>query len=258
MTLKRFVALYDLHFGYERRNRHKYPLHDMKAFRAALAFVKDFKPDTLILGGDMLDCGAISHHNHKKPGLTEGMRIKTDAEECRTQIIEPLERALPRHAKKVYLIGNHEDWLEDVSIKQPALEGLLDLTDLLGLQQWTVVEQGGFYNLGKLTFIHGDQLGTADHIAKKGVLEWERSVRFGHNHTFQAYTKTSALYIKLGRTGIAVPCLCTKDPKYGEGKSNRWMQGFLFGYLLPDGTYRDFVAIIVDGVAVVNGKVYRG
>ena len=84
------------------------------------------------------------------------------------------------------------------------------------------------------------------------------SIRFGHFHTFQAYTKTSFVEEKLGRTGIAVPCLCTKDPKYGEGRGNSWVQGLNWGYVFPDGTYADYVSIITNGRMVVNGKVYRG
>lgn len=74
--MTKYAALFDLHYGYERRNGHKVPLHDMRAFGAALAFLKDFRPDTLILGGDILDCGAISHHNKGKPGLSGGLVLR--------------------------------------------------------------------------------------------------------------------------------------------------------------------------------------
>ena len=135
---------------------------------------------------------------------------------------------------------------------------MFDIRKLLSLDStWQVIPQGKGFNLGKLTFIHGDQISGGEHCAKAAVTTWERNVRFGHHHTYQVYTKTSALDIKLGRTGVAVPCLCTKDPKYGEGKANRWQQGFNFGYLLEDGTFRDYVALIIDGKAVVEGKVYR-
>jgi hypothetical protein len=253
----RFAFLTDLHFGFERRSGHKVPLHDPRAFGATMGFLQDFKPQVLILGGDMLDCGVISHHNHGKPGRTEGLRLLADAEECRQEVLKPLEQL--RASKQVYITGNHEDWLTDLSDGHPGLAGLVDLERILALKQWQLVPQGGHFSLGKLTFIHGDQVKGGEHVAKAAVISYERSVRFGHHHTYQVYTKTSALDIKLGRTGIAVPCLCTKDPKYGEGAPNRWVQGLNWGYVNGDGTYADYVSVITNGKLIgPDGKVYRG
>lgn len=255
MTAKKFAFLTDLHYGFERRSGHKIPLHDMKAFTVALQFLQDFQPDVLILGGDFLDCGAISHHNKNKKHSTEGLRLLADAQGLREEVLEPLEEL--GASKMVYFTGNHEDWLDDLVEENPGIEGIVELSTLLKLDAWQVIPQGGYFNLGKLTFIHGDQLSGGEHIAKAAVLAWERSIRFGHVHTFQTYTKVSPINEKLGKTGIAVPCLCTKDPKYGQGKANRWVQGINYGYVFNDGTYSDFVSIITNGKMVAEGKVYK-
>jgi metallophosphoesterase superfamily enzyme len=255
--MRRFVSLFDLHYGYERDGyRHKKALHDPKAMDIALQFVSDFKPDDIVLGGDILDCGMVSHHNRNRPGRTEGLRLLADAQELRREFLAPLEGS--KKARLHYITGNHEDWLEDLVDADPGLEGIVDLQTILKLQKWAVVPQGGHVSLGKLTFVHGDQFRGGDHVAKAAVIAYERSVRFGHFHTYQTYTKTSALDIKQGRTGIVVPCLCTKDPKYGEGAPNRWVQGLNFGYIHSDGSYTDYVAVIVNGRAVIEGKEYRG
>ena len=115
--MTKFVFLADLHYGFERKGGHKIPLHDAKAFDIVMKFCQDFKPDTLVLGGDMLDCGAISRHNHGKPGRVEGMRLLSDAEGCREGYIEPLAQLDVK--RKVYIIGNHEDWLGDVEDTLP-------------------------------------------------------------------------------------------------------------------------------------------
>lgn len=253
--MKKFIATFDLHFGYERRNGHKIPLHDQKAWDAVMEFAKDFKPDTWIHGGDMLDCGVISHHNHGKPGATEGLKLLSDAKEGYSTFIEPVEKLVGK-GNLVYIIGNHEDWLTDLTDQIPALEGLIDLKTLLKLDKWEVIQQGGAYSLGKLTFIHGDTVKGGEHVAKNAVVNYERSIRFGHHHTFQAYTKNSALDFKNAKTGMCIPCLCTKQPKYGEGAPNRWVQGFLYGYVGNNGLYNDNVVIILDGRCVVGGKVY--
>jgi len=257
--MTRFIFTPDLHYGYERRGGHKVALHDLKAWNAVLSFAADFQPEVWIHGGDMLDCGAISHHNHQKPGRTEGLRLAADAQEGIDTFIAPVEAIVGRKGQLVYLTGNHEDWLTDLVDAQPVLDGLVNLEVLLKLgSRWTVIPQGGAFNLGKLTFIHGDQLSGGEHVAKAAVIGWERSVRFGHFHTHQVYTKTSPISYKNAKTGVAVPCLCTKDPKYGEGKSNRWSQGFLYGYVGEAGTFNDYVVTIIDGKFTAHGKAYKG
>lgn len=254
--MEKFVFLADAHWGYERVGGHKRPLHDPAAVSVAMQFVEDFKPDHIILGGDMLDCGAISHHNDRKPGNTEGLRIFADAKELRKEVIDPLEKLVK--GRKVYHIGNHEDWLNDLVTAQPGLEGIVEPETILGLKKWEVIPQGEASKLGKLVFIHGDQLSSAEHVAKTAVLAYEKNIRFGHHHTFQTYTKTSAVEAN-GHTGVSVPCLCRKNPKYGEGAPNRWMQGFLWGYVGgPENTFNDYVSVIVNGKSLINGKVYKG
>ena len=255
--MEKFVALYDSHWGHERKNGHKVALHDEKAISVALQFIADFKPDHTILGGDILDCGAVSHHNHGKPGATEGLRLLEDAVGCRKAIIEPVEVSTKKSL--TYIIGNHEDWVTDLVDQIPALEGIVDIKSMLKLgNKWKIVPQGETHKLGKLVFMHGDQVKGGEHCAKWATVAYESNVRFGHHHTFQAYTKTSAIQAN-GHTGICVPCLCKKGPKYGGGAPNRWMQGFLWGYVNgPDHSFNDYVTVIVNGNATINGKSYKG
>lgn len=254
---EKFVALYDLHWGYERRGGHKVALHDQKALSVALQFISDFKPDHVILGGDILDCGAVSHHNKGKAGAVEGLRLVGDARELREALLDPLDDLKAR--SYTYIEGNHEDWLNDLVEETPALEGVVDIRSILSLNaKWRVVPNGDPHRLGKLVFVHGDQIKGGEHVAKAAVVAYEKNIRFGHHHTFQTYTKTSAVEAN-GHTGIAVPCLCKKGPKYGGGAPNRWMQGFLYGYVGgPEGAFNDYVPIIVNGRAFINGKLYKG
>jgi UDP-2,3-diacylglucosamine pyrophosphatase LpxH len=256
--MDKFVALFDMHWGYERdASRHKVPLHDEKAVSVALQFIKDFKPDHIVLGGDILDCGSISHHRRGRVGQLEGLRLLAEAKECKEAVIKPLEKLV--RGRLIYHVGNHEDWLRDVTDEMPALEGIVDISALLGLNdRWEVVEQGGASKLGKLTFLHGDQIKGGQNPAYAAVNAYERNVRFGHFHTFQIATKTTPIDAN-GHTGIAVPCLCKKGHMYGQGAPNKWMQGFLWGYTNgPEGIFNDYVTVIVNGKANVGGKLYRG
>lgn len=253
--MKKFIATWDLHWGYERKNGHKIALHDIKAWRAVLAFAADFKPDVWVVGGDFLDCGVVSHHNKNKPRVIEGFRLQQDADECYKEAIQPISK-LAKDCR--IIIGNHELWIEQLLDENPGLEGIVDLKKLLHLDKWIVIPHGGHTALGKLTFIHGDTVSGGEHVAKSAVISYERSIRFGHYHTYQTYTKNSALEYKNAKTGIAVPCLCSKAPTYGKGKPNKWVQGFNFGYVEKGGNFTDYVATIIDGQFIANGKLYKG
>ena len=252
-TEKKFVALFDLHWGSERRGGKTRELHNPKAIDVALQFIGDFKPDEIILGGDALDCGAISHHNDRRAGRLENLRLLSDAEGLRKDVLS----RLPIKAKRTFIEGNHEDWLNQMVELHPGLSGIIEANHLLKLDGWNYIPQGGLYRLGKLWFAHGDQLGGGEHVAKKAVIDWERSVRFGHHHTYQAYTKTAAPD-SYGHTGVCVPCLCRKGPGYGKGKANRWIEGFNYGWVAPNGYFTDYIALITKNRARIEGKLYKG
>src|SRR4051812_46257557 len=116
--MEKFVFLTDLHYGYEiNSSRHKVPLHDDKALNVALDFIADFKPDHIVLGGDMLDCGSLSHHRLGNAGQLEWLRILAEAKELRKKVLEPLEAT---KASLTYMIGNHEAWLDQLVEKIPS------------------------------------------------------------------------------------------------------------------------------------------
>lgn len=253
---RRYVALWDIHWGYERRGGHKIPIHNPKSLSAVLAFLADFRPHTLIWGGDILDLGAISHHNKNNRRAVEGLRVLEDAQEAKLWMAEARD-ACEKGAAEVFIKGNHEDWLEDILDDYPGLEGVLSVEALLNLTGAKVVAQGGSYRLGKCWFIHGDQFrGGGSNVAKKAVEVYGRNVRFGHFHKYEAYSKFSAVDESDVKTGICVPSLCTRGPKYLEGAPNQWSNGFLYGYLHPDGTFTDYVPVIVNGRFSALGKTY--
>jgi metallophosphoesterase superfamily enzyme len=259
--LRRYISVFDAHVGQERvpGQSKPVPLHDAKAIRALVKFAEDFKPHDLILGGDILDCGVVSHHNAGKPGKTEGLRLLRDMTLARELVIEPLSAACTGKGRRVYHVGNHEAWIDDLLEKEPGLEDLLDLSKGLSLtKQWEVIPQGGLSNLGKLYFAHGDQIRGGEHVAKAAVVNFERSIVFGHHHTMQMATKTSAIDSELPKIGVASPCLCRKDPQYMGARPNRWAQGFGFGYVHPDGNFNHYTAIIVNGKTTIHGKEFCG
>lgn len=256
----RFVALFDIHYGRERlSSRHYRPIHNLKAIAPIFQFLEDFKPNAFVFGGDQLDLAEVSHWNKSKRLSMEGLRLVDTLQGFRREILTEVDKRLVQGAQKIFHLGNHEDWLLDLIEENPALDGFVDLDEQLHLsaQGWKIMPLGKVSRLGKVHFAHGDQIKGGEHIAKAGVTQFERSIRFGHHHTYQVYTKTSALDATDVHTGVAVPCLCRRDLKYGEGAPNRWVNGFLYGTIFPDGNFSDHVALINDGRFVANGVTYR-
>lgn len=252
--IRRHVSLWDIHWGYERKQGRLSPVHNSDALSIAFQFIQDFNPHDIIFGGDGPDCACISHWNDRTPRKVEGMRLDKDIEEFRRNVLTPLEA---RKATRTYLLGNHEDWLDQLADRYPALSGYLAPESCLGLAKWKVIPQGGKFHLGKLVFKHGDTVGGGEHTAKKAVCDAEKSIRIGHSHTFNTFTKTSDVDLKQKHTGISMPCLCNRGPTYAKSRANKWINGFGFGYTLPDGSFTDYVVVIVNKRAVIQGKLYR-
>lgn len=255
--MRTFLALFDLHYGQEIQNGKSVPLHDARALSAVLEFARDLRPDLVVLGGDTLDCSPVSPHLKGNYRGSEGLRLLADMEGFRRDVLTPLEALGPSSC--VYHIGNHEDWIDQLVNENAGLEGLIGIKQGLKLNgTWQVVPRGGISRIGKLHFAHGDQIKSTVHPAKWAVEAYERSIRFGHFHRAQLYTKMSALDASDVRTGLAVPGLCRRDPNYLKGSANRWSLGFLWGYVLPDGNFSDYLTMVINDRFVANGRLYKG
>lgn len=256
--MRKFIFSPDKHVGWERKQGKLVALHDAKAIGAMMEFARDFKPDVWIEGGDNLDCGPISHHLSDKKVSVQQLDLSKDAREYTKLVLEPLMQILPKGAEKVWMNGNHEDWLAQLGELQPGLASLLTPEHLLDLRGWKIIPQGGYVKYGYLHFVHGDAITGGTNCAKNAVARYGQCIRFGHFHTFQVATQHSMLNVKDVKTGIAVPSLCRRNPNYLKGAPSQWTQGFNYGYLHDDGTFTDYVPIIVNGRFSAHGTTYVG
>lgn len=261
MKCNRFVALYDMHVGYENGREggrwDRKACHNAKAIKAVLNFVNDFAPDTLILGGDQLQVGAVSHWNKGKPRFSEKLRLKDDMEELYTSILEPLAPI----ARKVWHDGNHEQWANDLVAENPGIEGLIEPTEYLKLKDigYEIYSVGEISSIGKLHFVHGDTVlgrGTQGNPAKTLVNAYRRNIRAGHVHTYSAAIEQTSVDAKDYHSGIVVPSLSHRNPYWIKNNPNQFMQGFLYGYVWSDGSFNDTVVIVNNDTFTVNGKRY--
>ncbi len=258
-TPLKFAAFYDLHIGWERREGRNKETHNKAALKLALDFCKDYRPDIVILGGDQVNFGPVSHWNHGKPRNVEGLRVKDELDALEDLFLAPLEATLPPKARKIWHYGNHEKWFDDFICTNPALEGLTGIDEYLRIKKrgWETYSYGAISKVGKLRFTHGDTIGGGVNLARNAALRYLCNIRFGHHHTYQAYTLHSQTEDREVKTAVSIPCLCSRAPSYQQNAPNSWVNGWLQGFVWPDGTFLDSVSLIVKGKALVGDKIYE-
>lgn len=264
---QRFIAAYDIHFGWEKKQiRDKLkvqPTHDLEAVNAMLEFAVDFKPHVFILGGDQLNCGPVSKWLRGAPRLMEGFRLKEEMDLLDRHVLLPVDAIIPSEQKggrKIWLEGNHEYWIRRYVDEHPEIEGLVEPGNFLRLAQrkWEYYAQGEVARLGKIHFVHGDSVFPrgCKSGAQKLVSVYRRNVRAGHLHTSEMATDVTPADRSDYHTGIIVPALASCSPAYVKNAPTNFQKGFLFGYVMPDGSFSDYIAIINRGRMIWNGKIY--
>ncbi len=264
--VKKFVALFDIHFGFEKKydvrsGRFKEkPTHDLRFLQQIMHFVSDFRPDTVILGGDQFNFDTLRNNRRgEKEAITRDIGdIKRAYLIAKDNLFNPLNHY--PWMKKVVIRGNHDQRLERYLRNNPEWAGLIEPQDNLNLttSDWEWLNYGDVYRMGKLNFIHGETLRCkAADSAKLAAARYLKNIRFGHFHTFAAATLYSAIDEDI-KTAISVPCCCTRDMEWMGKSPNTWIQGFLYGYVWPSGNFADYVVIRGNkGAFVAEGKEYK-
>ncbi len=243
---ERGIAVYDPHTPHE----------DKVLFRNILKFARDFKPSTFLFGGDNLNMNAVDHwiQEGKKKMSLEGRRVKKDYEYYLKNVHYPLLEVLPRKCRKIWLKGNHEDWIKLAIDKNPNGEGYWEIENNIPLDDWEVYEYNDVARVGKLRFTHGHYYNK--YHAAKTVDTYARSIVVGHAHTHQCYTKI----VPIGNEPhccYSVPCACNLNPHYKKGQPNQWVNGFAVFYVYDNGKFNFYPVIALNGHFVSpDGKLH--
>ena len=239
------IAVFDLH----------YPDHHSKFWQNILRYTADLKPDVFVFGGDNLDCSSVSHWVENKSRKVEGKRMKKDYDGFNRDVLSPLACILPDGARRIFHLGNHEDWVEQYIDVHPEVEGFLEVRANLHLEGWEVFDYGHASQVGKLFFTHGDYCN--EHVAKKVVQTYHRNVVFGHVHTYQSFTETTPLDSD-SHTATAIGCACHMNPHYARNKPNRWLNQFAVFHVAQNGNYNPFPVTAIDGCFTApDGRRYE-
>jgi transposase-like protein len=245
-VFKQFIVIPDLHA----------PKQNTPSVNIYLQVMDDIKFDGLIEMGDLVDLSCISHWNETKHKTLEGQRLKNDYI-CANAILDEFDKRLPYGAEKYYLKGNHEDWANQLVEKIPALEGLFDVESCLKLNErgYKIFEYNDILKLGKMNFTHG--MYCSQNPIAKHVNELKVNIGFAHTHTLGMQCFSSPAR-DVAFVGYNFGSGCDWNPDYMKNAPHKWVHGFGIFYLFPDKTFDVSLIRIIQGKAIVNGKLYNG
>jgi predicted phosphodiesterase len=253
--VRQAVAVYDLH----------YPKVDKPTVNCWMDYVERSKVDVFIFGGDQFHFDEISHHTKHTPIFRTRRSYLNSIEGFDRDILTPLERLLPAGCEKVWIIGNHEDWEQDLINEQPELEDAIGHVRLLRLIErgWTVIPLGHAYKLGKLKVIHGETLtGIGNQAGKfpsaKAVELYACNVLAGHTHAPQTFTRVSPVEQTNKWQGHISPISGHVNPEYLRNRPTAWLNGFNIIDVMEDGQFNYYPVIVYRGRFSYGGKVYGG
>jgi len=244
-------------------NDFQIPFHDRNALELFRAFLRNEKPDWLILNGDFQDFWEISSFDQTPRGgedFIEEIKIGK-------RILKSFRRILPK-ARITWIEGNHEFRLRRYLIRNAKeLYGLPSLTvgELFGLRELKLEYvpcnrlsskfTDNFIRVGKLYVGHWDTVAKHSGYAAKGLVE-EKGVCLlqGHTQRFGAHARTTVD----GRIllGIENFCMCSRHASYVAYPN--WQLGFSAVYLeTKSGRFQWFPILIDRRGFVWNSREYH-
>lgn len=241
-------SAFDIHF----------PEVDYPTWNAGLDFLarNRNRVKLVVLGGDNLHCESISHHTKGKPKFKTFGQMKRELDGFRRYVLDPLEKRLTKQCEKVWLTGNHEDWLEQMFEEQPELAGLIDFASYLGLEErgWTVKRQGGSFKKGHLKWIHGDVL-SGNHV-QKALNTYVENIVYGHFHTGASGTKILPHTKKHKWQAWAMGCVGRLDSGYLKNRPTGWLNQLGITEFRKGGFFNHFPCTCFGGQFSYGGVTY--
>lgn len=235
---RRVLVLSDLHF----------PYHDPEALKAALDYGDKFKPDAVLLNGDVFDFYQLSRFDRDptKPKLKREIKAGR-------RFFHHLRERYPR-AGIYFKLGNHDERLDKyLMLNAPELFNIREVRYAwhkpAGIRKYgvIVIDDQRPVMLGKLTVLHGHEKGrgisSPVNPARGAFLRLLTSVLEGHGHRTSEHTERTfdGRVIACRTTG----CLCGLWPEYA--RANRWDHSFATVEVDASGDYRVELHRIIDG-----------
>jgi len=232
------------------------PHHNPIVVKSILKLMDDVIFDKMVICGDYMDLGCISHWNRNRHKTLEMKRLKADYV-IGNSLLDEIDKRLPKNCDKHFLEGNHEVWAKDLLEEIPALEGLVEPESLLYLKErnYKFYEYNKLIRFGRLNITHGMFAGASP--IKKHMDELKVNILFGHTHTLGMQLFCSSAR-QIAFAGYNIGCVCDLSPDYMKNKANKWTHGFAVGYFYENGYFDIELIRVVNGRFVFNSKMYDG
>ncbi len=201
---------------------HHVPYQDKLAVKLWLKFLEWYKPEVLILNGDIMDCFAISKFT-KSP--LEGKRLKDEIKETK-KLLRQIVAVTP-NCTRYYIFGNHENRLHKYMANNASeIYELVALEDLLGLEDDFIVVNSShvenFVQIGDIYVGHWNRVSKHSAYTVKNIID-DRGVSIVQSHTHRMGMHVHK-YMDRTVYGWEIGCLCDTDPDYVV--SPNWQSGF--------------------------------
>ena len=201
------------------------PYHNMDALNAAIEFGKQYRPNCVLLVGDMWDCYALSRWE-KDPEVRD---FKNERVKMR-HFLMALREAFPA-ARIVYKQGNHEERFDKylishapdfVGMEIATVPGMLDLGRID--VEWVADKR--YITVGALNILHGHEwgrnTGTAVNPARSAFLRLKECSLTAHNHQTSNHSEPTLRGKLIACSSLG--CLSELHPQYMP--INKWNHGF--------------------------------
>lgn len=203
------------------------PYHSDTALRAALRHGREYKPDFVLILGDLMDCLSVSH-------FMVDPRERDYAGELQAgrEVLAVLRKLFPR-ARILYYEGNHERRLKYYIWQHAEVLADVDgatLPEQLRLSEYGVdwIEDSRGIAVGRLLLLHGHELacGTAAPVspARTAFLRTGECCLLGHYHKTSEHAVTTSADRLVSAWSIG--CLCDLHPAMGGRRVYGWNWGF--------------------------------
>ena len=227
------------------------PFHDKDVCNKALAFIREHKPSTVHLLGDISDFYSVSKFV-KDPQRKEDLQSDLDDTSA---FLHRVRDSAPR-ARIIYSEGNHEFRLRRyLASEARALAGLssLRLEKLLNLDIFKIDfrPHDKPYRVGPLLFTHGQLVRKwSAYSARAHYEKYGCCVIHGHTHRLGSFYHTA---VKDTYGGWENGCLCSLNPDYCTAPD--WQNGWSVVWSQKDYFHVEQI-IVMKGQYNYHGKVY--
>lgn len=240
-----------------------YPKYNKPTFKALLDFLSRNKPAGLVFLGDQMDNQEVSPYTKGYAKLRiEAGTLLDNAKGFERDILRPIEKYLSKDTERIYIEGNHDDWIQQLINQQPELDGF-QTYDILDLKNkgWKHIECGKHFRKGKLTFLHGETISGCGNqnpagTAKKALELYATNIIFGHFHSPQMNTKVLPFDAKEKWQAYVSPVLADCNPSYLRHRPTAWVNGFSVVEFQSNGQFNVYLINVIDGSFSYGGVIY--